>query len=152
MKEFIKEFKEFISRGNVMDMAVGIIIGGAFTNIVSSLVKDIINPILGLFGGMNFDQYHIKLLGQVTLNYGNFLTAVFNFLIMALVIFMIIKRQRKKLPQRFVRSVKAKSISKQHAARTAPPCWTNRSKLYAESTYKQGSHTIRVAPLLLQYD
>lgn len=55
MKEFIKEFKEFISRGNVMDMAVGIIIGGAFTNIVSSLVKDIINPILGLFGGMNFD-------------------------------------------------------------------------------------------------
>ena len=86
MKEFIKEFKEFISRGNVMDMAVGIIIGG-----VSSLVKDIINPILGLFGGMNFDQYHIKLLGQVTLNYGNFLTAVFNFLIMALVIFMIIK-------------------------------------------------------------
>lgn len=91
MKEFIKEFKEFISRGNVMDMAVGIIIGGAFTNIVSSLVKDIINPILGLFGGMNFDQYHIKPLGQVTLNYGNFLTAVFNFLIMALVIFMIIK-------------------------------------------------------------
>ena len=91
MKEFIKEFKEFISRGNVMDMAVGIIIGGAFTNIVSSLVKDIINPILGLFGGMNFDQSHIKLLGQVTLNYGNFLTAVFNFLIMALVIFMIIK-------------------------------------------------------------
>ena len=91
MKEFIKEFKEFISRGNVMDMAVGIIIGGAFTNIVSSLVKDIINPILGVFGGMNFDQYHIKLLGQVTLNYGNFLTAVFNFLIMALVIFMIIK-------------------------------------------------------------
>ena len=87
MKEFIKEFKEFISRGNVMDMAVGIIIGGAFTNIVSSLVKDIINPILGLFGGMNFDQYHIKLLGH----YGNFLTAVFNFLIMALVIFMIIK-------------------------------------------------------------
>lgn len=165
MKEFIKEFKEFISRGNVMDMAVGIIIGGAFTNIVSSLVKDIINPILGLFGGMNFDQYHIKLLGQVTLNYGNFLTAVFNFLIMALVIFMIIKAMNtaseklikkeeaeEKLPQRFVRSVKAKSISKQHAARTAPPCWTNRSKLYAESTYKQGSHTIRVAPLLLQYD
>lgn len=97
MKEFIKEFKEFISRGNVMDMAVGIIIGGAFTNIVSSLVKDIINPILGLFGGMNFDQYHIKLLGQVTLNYGNFLTAVFNFLIMALVIFMIIKAMNTRI-------------------------------------------------------
>ena len=91
MKNFIKEFKEFISRGNVMDMAVGIIIGGAFTSIVSSLVDDIINPILGLFGGMNFDQYHVKLLGQVTLNYGRFITAVINFLIMALVIFIIVK-------------------------------------------------------------
>ena len=91
MNNFIKEFKEFISRGNVMDMAVGIIIGGAFTSIVSSLVDDIINPILGLFGGMNFDQYHVKLLGQVTLNYGRFITAVINFLIMALVIFIIVK-------------------------------------------------------------
>lgn len=91
MKQFIKEFKEFISRGNVMDMAVGIIIGGAFTSIVSSLVEDIINPLLGLFGGMNFDQLHVKLLGEVTLNYGKFITAVINFLIMALVIFVIIK-------------------------------------------------------------
>ena len=55
MKAFIKEFKEFISRGSVLDMAVGIIIGGAFTSIVKSLVDDIINPLLGLFGGMNFD-------------------------------------------------------------------------------------------------
>ena len=54
-----------------MDMAVGIIIGGAFTSIVSSLVDDIINPILGLFGGMNFDQLKMNLLGEVTLNYGN---------------------------------------------------------------------------------
>lgn len=91
MKEFIKEFKEFISRGNVMDMAIGIIIGGAFTSIVSSLVEDIINPFLGLFGGMNFDQYHVRLLGQVTLNYGKFITEVINFLLMALVIFVIIK-------------------------------------------------------------
>lgn len=91
MKKFIREFKEFISRGNVMDMAVGIIIGGAFTSIVSSLVNDIINPLLGLFGGMNFDQLHVKLLGEVTLNYGKFITAVINFLIMALVIFLIIK-------------------------------------------------------------
>lgn len=91
MKQFIKEFKEFISRGNVMDMAVGIIIGGAFTSIVSSLVEDMINPLLGLFGGMNFDRLHVKLLGEVTLNYGKFITAVINFLIMALVIFVIIK-------------------------------------------------------------
>ena len=54
MKKFMSEFKEFISRGNVMDMAVGIIIGGAFTSIVSSLVEDIINPILGIFGGNEF--------------------------------------------------------------------------------------------------
>ena len=91
MKKLIQEFKEFISRGNVMDMAVGIIIGGAFTSIVSSLVDDIINPILGLFGGMNFDQYKVVLFGEATLNYGKFITAVINFLIMAMIIFFIIK-------------------------------------------------------------
>lgn len=91
MKKFIHEFKEFISRGNVMDMAVGIIIGGAFTSIVSSFVEDIINPILGLFGGVNFDKLSWNILGEVTLNYGKFLTAVINFLIMALVLFIIIK-------------------------------------------------------------
>ena len=74
-----------------MDMAIGIIIGGAFTSIVSSLVNDIINPILGLFGGMNFDQLSINLLGEVTLYYGKFITAVINFLIMAFIIFMMMK-------------------------------------------------------------
>lgn len=91
MRKFIEEFKKFISRGNVMDMAVGIIIGGAFTGIVSSLVEDIINPILGLFGGMNFDRLQLNLLGDVTLNYGKFITAVLNFLIMAFVVFLIVK-------------------------------------------------------------
>lgn len=95
MKNFMKEFKEFISRGNVMDMAVGVIIGGAFTQIVSSLVEDIINPFLGLFGGMNFDQLHLNLLGEVTLNYGKFITAVMNFLIMAFVVFVIVKSLNK---------------------------------------------------------
>ncbi|MGN1167149.1 MAG: large conductance mechanosensitive channel protein MscL [Lachnospiraceae bacterium] len=91
MKKFMEEFKAFISRGNVMDMAVGIIIGGAFTSIVSSLVEDIINPILGMFGGMNFDKLSITLLGEATLNYGKFITAVINFLIMALIVFVIMK-------------------------------------------------------------
>ena len=91
MKKFIKEFKAFISRGNVMDMAVGIIIGGAFTSIVNSLVNDIINPLLGLFGGMNFDRLFIPLKGEATLNYGSFITNVLNFLIMALVVFLIVK-------------------------------------------------------------
>lgn len=91
MRKFMKEFKAFIARGNVMDMAVGIIIGGAFTSIVSSLVEDIINPIIGIFGGMNFDRLSINLMGEATLNYGKFITAVINFLIMALVVFCIVK-------------------------------------------------------------
>ncbi|MCR5792694.1 MAG: large conductance mechanosensitive channel protein MscL [Lachnospiraceae bacterium] len=91
MKGFLKEFKEFLNRGNVMDMAVGIIIGGAFTAIVNSLVEDMINPLLGLFGGMNLDKFSITLLGEATLNYGKFLSAILNFIIMALVVFCLIK-------------------------------------------------------------
>lgn len=91
MRKFIEEFKKFISKGNVMDMAVGIIIGGAFTSIVSSLVNDIINPLLGLFGGMNFDQLAWNITGDVTLYYGKFITAVVNFLIMALIVFLLVK-------------------------------------------------------------
>ena len=91
MKKILDEFKEFICRGNVLDMAVGIIIGGAFTNVVSSLVKDIINPFLGLFGGMNFDRLSWNIVGDVTLNYGSFLTTILNFLIMAFVVFLIVK-------------------------------------------------------------
>ena len=67
MKGFIEEFKEFISRGNVMDMAVGIMIGGAFTAIVTSLVDDIISPILGVFGGLNFDQLKVSQLSMLHL-------------------------------------------------------------------------------------
>lgn len=91
MRKFIEEFKKFISKGNVLDMAVGIIIGGAFTSIVSSLVNDIINPLLGLFGGMNFDQLAWNITGDVTLYYGRFITAVVNFLIMALIVFTLVK-------------------------------------------------------------
>ena len=91
MKKFMEEFKAFISRGNVMDMAVGIIIGGAFTGIVTSLVNDIINPILGVFGGKDFSQYSIPLSGDAALNYGNFIAAIINFLIMAFIVFMIMK-------------------------------------------------------------
>ena len=73
MKKFFAEFKKFISRGNVMDMAVGIIVGGAFTAIVKSLVDDIISPLLGLLGGANFDALAVNLAGDVTLNYGKFI-------------------------------------------------------------------------------
>ena len=99
MKGLIKEFKEFISRGNVMDMAVGVIIGGAFTAIVNSLVGDIITPILSLLtGGLDFNSLCI-VMGEgeepATLNYGSFISAIINFLIIALVIFFVIKGMNK---------------------------------------------------------
>ena len=89
--KFLKEFKEFISRGNVMDMAVGIIIGGAFTGIVNSLVNDIINPLIGMIGGTDLTGYALVLKDEATLNYGSFLTAIINFIIMAVVVFIMIK-------------------------------------------------------------
>lgn len=92
MKKIFGEFKDFISRGNVMDMAVGVIIGGAFTAIVNSLVSDLLNPLLGLITGgmMDFSDLTIPL-GGTSINYGAFLTAVINFLLVALVIFGITK-------------------------------------------------------------
>ena len=91
----MKEFKEFISSGNVMDMAVGIIIGGAFTAIVSSLVADIITPIIGmLMGGINFSELAVTV-GSAQLTYGNFIQAVINFLLVAWVLFMIVKAMNK---------------------------------------------------------
>ena len=89
--KILKEFKEFISRGNVMDMAVGIIIGGAFTGIVNSLVNDIINPLIGMIGGTDLSGYVLVLKDEATLNYGSFLTAIINFLIMAFVVFLLVK-------------------------------------------------------------
>lgn len=90
-KGFIKEFKEFISRGNVVDMAVGVIIGGAFTAIVNSLVNDIFNPLLGLItGGTDFSTLSFGF-GDAQFMYGSFITAVINFLLVALVLFLVIK-------------------------------------------------------------
>ena len=94
---FIAEFKKFIARGNVMDMAVGVIIGGAFKAIADSLVNDIINPILGIFAGGNSDlanlAIHLPSGGDIMV--GNFINAVLNFLIMAFVVFCIIKTLNK---------------------------------------------------------
>lgn len=91
---FIEEFKKFILRGNVLDMAVGVIVGGAFTAIVTSLNEDILTPLLGIFGGTDFSNLTVTLGSSAdapVLMYGNFITAVINFLITALVIFLIIK-------------------------------------------------------------
>lgn len=111
----LKEFREFIMRGNVVDLAVGVIIGGAFGKIVSSLVSDIIMPPIGLLlNGVNFSNLFISLTGQPyatvaeaqaagapTLNYGSFINAVIDFLIIGLVIFLLIRainRMQKPAP------------------------------------------------------
>lgn len=87
----IKEFKEFISKGNVIDLAVGVIIGGAFSKIVSSLVNDIIMPLIGIvIGGINLTNLTLKL-GDATVNYGVFLQNILDFLIVALCIFIFVK-------------------------------------------------------------
>ena len=94
MKKFIEEFKAFALRGNVMDMAIGVIIGGAFTSIVTSLTENLINPILGLFGGTDLSGFVLNL-GGVELRYGAFITSIINFLIMAFVLFCLLKAVNK---------------------------------------------------------
>jgi large conductance mechanosensitive channel len=87
----IKEFKEFIMKGNVMDLAVAVIIGGAFGKIISSLVSDILMPLIGLIlGGIDFSGLAISV-GNAKVTYGNFLNALIDFLIIALVIFLMVK-------------------------------------------------------------
>lgn len=147
-KGLIGEFKDFISRGNAMDMAVGVIIGGAFSGIVTSLTEDIISPILGLFGGMNFDQLSVNILGEVTLNYGKFITAIVNFLIMALIIFFIMKavntleaqavrlarlgkeQRLQRPPRRFALSANQRSPSTLPDAPTVPLSWSRRKRSF----------------------
>lgn len=90
MKKFLAEFKEFINRGSVVDMAVGIMIGAAFKAIVDSLVNDIISPIIGLVAQENFANLSLNIFG-ISLGYGAFLMAVLNFFIIAAVLFIIIK-------------------------------------------------------------
>ncbi len=102
------EFKEFAAKGNVMDLAVGVIIGAAFGKIVDSLVGDIIMPIVGrIFGGLDFNNYFLPLAGQVATNlvdakkagavlaYGSFITILLNFLILAFIIFLMVKQMNK---------------------------------------------------------
>ncbi len=87
----LQEFKDFIAKGNVMDMAVGIIVGVAFTAIVTSLVDDLVNPLLGIFiGGFDFSGLSLGL-GEAQIMYGNFINAVIKFVIIAWVVFLLVK-------------------------------------------------------------
>ena len=97
-KGFMAEFKKFISRGNVVDMAVGVVVGGAFTGIVNSLVKDIIMPMIGmLFGGIDFTGLKYVItpaegdVAEAAIYYGNFIQNIVNFLLVAFAIFIVIK-------------------------------------------------------------
>lgn len=88
--KFIGEFKTFILRGNVMDLAVGVLVGAAFQNLVTSLTTNIISPILGCLSEVDFNQFSLHI-GKLNLTYGAFITDIINFVIMAFVIFLIIK-------------------------------------------------------------
>ena len=131
--KFMEEFKKFILRGNVMDMAVGVIVGGAFTAIVTSLNADILTPLLGIFGGTDFSYLTVTLgsgENAPVLTYGNFLTAVINFLITALVIFLLLKGINKL-------TEKLSSLSKKEeeaAAPTTKKCPFCKSDIHLEAT------------------
>ena len=138
-KGFANEFREFIMRGNVMDLAVGVIIGGAFQSIISSLVDDIIMPIISLItGGIDFTNWFVSLdgssyatlaaaqeAGAATLNYGTFITAVINFVLMALVIFCLVK-SLNKINDRFKKE--------EAAAPTTKICPKCKSEINIEAT------------------
>ena len=120
MKQFMQEFKQFIARGNVMDMAVGVIIGGAFSAITTSLINDIIMPILGIFtDSISFADLAVEI-GPAVITYGNFIQAVLNFLIMALVVFCLVKAMNRL------------SHKKEQTPPPAPPAPTHLEKQLAE--------------------
>ena len=114
----LKEFREFIMRGNVLDLAVAVIIGGAFGAIVTSLVNDIIMPLVGiLMGGVDFSGLGIQV-GSAIVLYGNFIQAIINFLIIALVLFLVIKA--------------ANRVMRKKVEEPAPPAATAEEKLLTE--------------------
>jgi large conductance mechanosensitive channel len=136
MSNFIKEFKEFAVKGNAIDMAVGVIIGGAFGEIVNSIVNDIIMPPIGwLIGGVNFSDLKVELpkvvldsgieLAPATINYGSFVQTIINFIIIALCVFMMIKGLAK------LKNAKKAEEEKEEAP-AAPAEPSNEEKLLTE--------------------
>ena len=147
MKKFFGEFKEFITKGNVMDMAVGSIIGLSFKDIVTSLTNDIISPVLGVFGGVDFSEYKLVIgtkevvdaatgvvtVTENTINYGAFITGVINFLLMALIIFLMVKLVAKI--GEISRSIaKKKEAEEEAAAPTTKVCPYCKSEIAIDAT------------------
>ena len=130
MKSFFDEFKKFISRGNVVDMAVGVIVGSAFTAIVNSLVKDVITPLIGaITGGVDFTQMKYVItpateeIAEVAVCYGNFIQAVINFLIIAFGVFCMVK---------LINGMGAKLEKQKEEAPAAPPAPSEEVVLLSE--------------------
>ena len=126
MKKFLQEFKQFALRGNVMSLAVGVIIGSAFQGVVTSLTNNILSPIIGLFTRQNFDALELSVIG-ITLRYGAFITSVINFIIMAFVVFLLVRAMNRLL-----------TIGERHPEAPAGPpprlCPYCKSELHPEAT------------------
>lgn len=122
MKKMLQEFKTFALRGNVMDLAVGVIIGAAFQSIVKSLTDDIISPLLGLFGGGKIDFTDMVINVGSGIRYGAFLTAVLNFVIMALMVFLLVKGMNRLAS--IGRKPEAPKAPKAPATKACPFCCT----------------------------
>lgn len=118
MKKFFGEFKEFIAKGNVLDLAVGVIIGGAFSSIVTALTDNIINPLINCIGSAEI-QGKIHLVGDNYIDYGAFISAIINFIIMAFIIFCIVKAVNKAMT---IGKKKEEEIAEEPTTKTCPFC------------------------------
>ncbi|MDE7054209.1 MAG: large-conductance mechanosensitive channel protein MscL [Oscillospiraceae bacterium] len=120
MKKFLREFKDFAMRGNVMDLAVGVIVGGAFSSITTSLINDILMPVIGIFVSQASFADLSFTIGEAVITYGNFIQAVLNFVIMAFVVFCLVK------------TVNRIAKKKEDAPPPSPPAPSNEEKLLME--------------------
>lgn len=120
MKKFLREFKDFAMRGNVMDLAVGVIVGGAFSSITTSLINDILMPVIGIFVSQASFADLSFTIGEAVITYGNFIQAVLNFVIMAFVVFCLVK------------AVNRIAKKKEDAPPPSPPAPSNEEKLLME--------------------
>ncbi len=133
MKKIIGEFKEFISKGNVMDLAVGVIIGAAFQSVIKSLTDDIISPLIGLIANKDFSDLVLDIFG-VSIRYGAFITSVLNFFLMAIVIFLLVKgmnafRRKKTEPEEEAKPMQTCPYCKSEIDAEATRCPACTSKL-----------------------
>jgi len=128
MKDFFEEFKAFALQSSVMALAVGVLIGGAFQSVVTSLTDNILSPIIGLFVGTNFDVLSLQFLG-VTIMYGAFITSVINFFILAFVVFLMVKGMNRLIDAD--KKQEDQAAAAEAPARICPYCKT---ALHAEAT------------------